>query len=441
MFSLCPTNIFLAYVLVSGFFPFNADDDAHMLRTILACKWTFFSPAFDNVSQAAKDFIARLIVADPTKRLTAEQALRHRWFHPHAMEDAQLFDLTLGQNAHDHTNLHHAPAWAQDVAKHAEVDELIAKIQDSHNWVGLDTEIDHEGVDLVWPEKGEHYVGERYQELQNTLAAKRKDRDISVKPNAHEAAQTLLRQMNQTGQLPPHKPPVESPQPALSVQLPQSIQSAPSPHSAQSQSAQPIQEVPVIMEAPIQHPRPQEWTHLNQPVPLPLEGTVQPGPEITQPRSSSLGPRTPSPQPSTRTNSGLISGKGGGFLYKLFHPKSLDQRVSSDSSTLSNSSMDLNATTTMLPFQNVNTLSLPHSTEGMGSTMQRKDVTSSPKLSGVSNLMQNLRNSMAGYKKLKIENLDTGVRDISLGRISPLNVDGDSDSFRMTSDPSRMDTQ
>jgi len=438
-----------------------------MLRTILACKWTFFSPAFDHVTQAAKDFIARLIVADPQRRMTADQALKHRWFHPHATEDAQLFDLVLGENAHDHSNLHHSPAWAQDPEKHAQVDEIIEKIQKDHNWVGLDTEIDHEGVPLVWPAKGQHYAGEKYQELQNTLQEKRKERDVTRKPNAHETAQALLRQMNQTGQLPPRstKQP-QSAQPSSGVQgSPNSPQSAPaaaaqgSPNSPQNAPATAVQvaEVPMVVAPAIEHPRPQAtktpagWTTIN---------AAENSPSM-QPRTSSLGPRTPSPQPSARTNSsGLSTGKaGGGFLYKLFHPKSVEQqRAASDASSITpTSSMESSATLphTIPHSRNIAggmTTSLPHSLDHQGVnpiSVGNKTVlmqTYSPGRSSpqptnfianpITNLMQNLRNTMAGHKKLKLESLDqtalnsTSPGDFVLaspstpGRVSPLNPIG-----------------
>ena len=50
-----------------------------MFRKIKAGTFKFLSPYWDPISQEAKDFVARLLVVDPKKRLTCEQALRHKW--------------------------------------------------------------------------------------------------------------------------------------------------------------------------------------------------------------------------------------------------------------------------------------------------------------------------------------------------------------------------
>ena len=39
----------------------------------------FPSPEWDNVSESAKDLIQKLLVVDPAKRLSANQALSHLW--------------------------------------------------------------------------------------------------------------------------------------------------------------------------------------------------------------------------------------------------------------------------------------------------------------------------------------------------------------------------
>ena len=39
---------------------------------------------WDDISEAAKNFIDRLLVVDPTKRMTTKQALAHPWLAGHA---------------------------------------------------------------------------------------------------------------------------------------------------------------------------------------------------------------------------------------------------------------------------------------------------------------------------------------------------------------------
>jgi len=69
----------IVYILLCGFPPFYGDNDAQMFRKIKAGTFKFLSPYWDPISQEAKDFVARLLVVDPKKRLTCEQALRHKW--------------------------------------------------------------------------------------------------------------------------------------------------------------------------------------------------------------------------------------------------------------------------------------------------------------------------------------------------------------------------
>lgn len=39
----------------------------------------FSSPYFDDVSKEAKDFVKRLLVADPADRMSTQEALNHPW--------------------------------------------------------------------------------------------------------------------------------------------------------------------------------------------------------------------------------------------------------------------------------------------------------------------------------------------------------------------------
>ncbi|TPX66701.1 hypothetical protein SpCBS45565_g04295 [Spizellomyces sp. 'palustris'] len=69
----------IAYILLSGYPPFWADDEAATLDLMLKAKFTFPSPDWDEISSTAKDFIRQLLQPDVAKRLTAEQALSHTW--------------------------------------------------------------------------------------------------------------------------------------------------------------------------------------------------------------------------------------------------------------------------------------------------------------------------------------------------------------------------
>uniref|UniRef100_A0A914V0F8 Protein kinase domain-containing protein n=1 Tax=Plectus sambesii TaxID=2011161 RepID=A0A914V0F8_9BILA len=69
----------ISYVLLSGLSPFLGDTDEETLANVSAADWDFEDPAWDDVSDLAKDFICRLMVKDKRRRMTVQQALQHPW--------------------------------------------------------------------------------------------------------------------------------------------------------------------------------------------------------------------------------------------------------------------------------------------------------------------------------------------------------------------------
>ncbi|XP_043920410.1 calcium/calmodulin-dependent protein kinase type IV [Protopterus annectens] len=70
----------ITYILLCGFEPFfDERGDQYMFKRILNCDYDFVSPWWDDVSLNAKDLVKKLIVLDPKKRLTTQQALQHPW--------------------------------------------------------------------------------------------------------------------------------------------------------------------------------------------------------------------------------------------------------------------------------------------------------------------------------------------------------------------------
>ena len=69
----------IVYILLCGFPPFYGDNDAQMFKRIKAGQYKFLSPYWDPISADAKDFVKNLLVVDPRKRMTAAEALNHRW--------------------------------------------------------------------------------------------------------------------------------------------------------------------------------------------------------------------------------------------------------------------------------------------------------------------------------------------------------------------------
>jgi calcium-dependent protein kinase len=69
----------IAYMLLSGTPPFKGRRDREVLQAVRRGKYTLSGPKWDNVSEEAKDFIRHLLVYNPSKRMTAEAALKHPW--------------------------------------------------------------------------------------------------------------------------------------------------------------------------------------------------------------------------------------------------------------------------------------------------------------------------------------------------------------------------
>ena len=69
----------LLYVILSGCSPFSADEEDEILKLVAQAQYVFHESEFAHVSASAKDMIAKLLVADPSQRLTMAQLLSHPW--------------------------------------------------------------------------------------------------------------------------------------------------------------------------------------------------------------------------------------------------------------------------------------------------------------------------------------------------------------------------
>jgi calcium-dependent protein kinase len=68
----------MMYILLCGYPPFYGDDNNEILAMVQKGKFDFDGEEWDDVSADAKDLINKLITK-PERRLTAEEALQHRW--------------------------------------------------------------------------------------------------------------------------------------------------------------------------------------------------------------------------------------------------------------------------------------------------------------------------------------------------------------------------
>eukprot|EP00051_Salpingoeca_urceolata_P019977 m.295733 g.295733 ORF g.295733 m.295733 type:complete len:321 (+) comp19516_c1_seq9:94-1056(+) len=69
----------ICYILLCGYPPFYDDDDDVLFEQIMRGDFEYDSPYWDDISTSAKDFITKFMTMQPSRRMTAAQALQHEW--------------------------------------------------------------------------------------------------------------------------------------------------------------------------------------------------------------------------------------------------------------------------------------------------------------------------------------------------------------------------
>jgi len=82
----------ITYYLLCGYHPFQARDSATFFEEVTNARVKFENRFWKNVSEDAKDFIRALLTLDPSKRLTAEAALKHKWIVGDGAMDVDLLE-------------------------------------------------------------------------------------------------------------------------------------------------------------------------------------------------------------------------------------------------------------------------------------------------------------------------------------------------------------
>ncbi|KAL7836570.1 hypothetical protein AOLI_G00278540 [Acnodon oligacanthus] len=78
----------ITYILLSGASPFLGENKQETLANVSAVDYEFDDEYFSNTSALAKDFIARLLIKDPKKRMTIQDSLQHPWIKPKDTQQA-----------------------------------------------------------------------------------------------------------------------------------------------------------------------------------------------------------------------------------------------------------------------------------------------------------------------------------------------------------------
>ena len=69
----------VAFILLSGTPPFYEEDNFALFEQIKQCKYDFEVETWQDVSSEAKDFISKILVADPKVRMDVDGMMNHPW--------------------------------------------------------------------------------------------------------------------------------------------------------------------------------------------------------------------------------------------------------------------------------------------------------------------------------------------------------------------------
>merc|ERR1712087_987221 len=86
----------IMHLLLRGVLPFDGHSKDEVVEKTLNKKLNLSHKKWDRVSGDAKDLIAKLLIKDPVKRISLENALKHRWFD-RIKEKKQIHD-TINAN-------------------------------------------------------------------------------------------------------------------------------------------------------------------------------------------------------------------------------------------------------------------------------------------------------------------------------------------------------
>ncbi|KAJ3672300.1 hypothetical protein LUZ60_007021 [Juncus effusus] len=80
----------ILYILLSGVPPFWADSQTMIFESVLRGQLDFSTEPWPEISASAKDLIRKMLVRNPSERLTAKQVLRHPWICDGVAPDREL---------------------------------------------------------------------------------------------------------------------------------------------------------------------------------------------------------------------------------------------------------------------------------------------------------------------------------------------------------------
>uniref|UniRef100_A0A8D0ZCE7 calcium/calmodulin-dependent protein kinase n=1 Tax=Sus scrofa TaxID=9823 RepID=A0A8D0ZCE7_PIG len=106
----------ILYILLVGYPPFWDEDQHRLYQQIKAGAYDFPSPEWDTVTPEAKDLINKMLTINPSKRITAAEALKHPWISHRStvascMHRQETVDCLKKFNARRKLKVMAAPTW------------------------------------------------------------------------------------------------------------------------------------------------------------------------------------------------------------------------------------------------------------------------------------------------------------------------------------------
>ena len=70
----------IIYALLSGSLPFDHESQKETIKMTLESKLEFDLACWSNISHHCKDLLVQLLTKDPKRRISLDDAMRHKWF-------------------------------------------------------------------------------------------------------------------------------------------------------------------------------------------------------------------------------------------------------------------------------------------------------------------------------------------------------------------------
>merc|ERR1719408_278870 len=84
----------IVFILLAGYMPFSGSE-SNQMKAITSGKYNMKPEKWTGVSKLAKQFVGKLLVVEPTVRMSAKEALEHPWIKDKAHHEEMHIDLEV----------------------------------------------------------------------------------------------------------------------------------------------------------------------------------------------------------------------------------------------------------------------------------------------------------------------------------------------------------